>query len=187
MQGINLNPVNADRTTLRNSSDFSSTILIKEFCFSLGMDTEEKLITALRKNARASLTPLAKEFDTPQSTLYALLGKLEKGVIKRHTSLLNFHDLGYHTHAMLLISTSRAQRSEIETHLRSASCVNSFWRILGNHDYLAEVLFLDEGELKSFVEDIEENNKRTRCRVLHVLEEKKKEEFMTCQKSPIGY
>lgn len=142
------------------------------------MEPQEQLITALRKNARTSLTPLAKEFDMPQSSLYALLGKLEKGVIKRHTSLLNFHELGYHTHAMLLISTLRAQRSAIESHLQSASCVNSFWRVLGSHDYLAEILFSDEGELKSFVEDIEENNKRTRCHVLHVLEEKKREEFL---------
>ena len=143
------------------------------------MEHERKLITSLRKNARTSLTHLVEEHGIPQSTLYALLGKLEKSAIKRHTCLLDFHALGFHTHAMLLISAPKYLRNRIEAYLHAHPSVNSFWRTLGASDYLCETVFGDEGDLKAFVEELQEDHRRTRCQVLHVLEEKKREEFLT--------
>jgi len=142
------------------------------------MKQERQLIIALRRNARASLTSFVRKFDIPQSTLYALLAKLEKGAIRRHTCLLDFHALGFHTHAMLLIAAPKHLRRKIEAYLDGHPSVNSFWRTLGTPDYLCEVIFEDEGKLKAFVEEFHETNRRARCQVLHVLEEKGRERFL---------
>lgn len=146
------------------------------------MEHERMLITALRKNARTSLTCLVEECGVPQSTLYALLAKLEKTTIKRHTCLLDFHAVGFHTHAMLLIAAPKQLRCQIEAYLRKHPSINSLWRTVGTSDYVCEAVFEDEGKLKAFVEEFHEAHRRARCGVLHVLEEKKREEFLSSRK-----
>ena len=60
------------------------------------MDKKELLILSqFRKNARENLTTTSRRIHVPISTLHDRLKKYEGKVIQRHTSILNFGEIGY--------------------------------------------------------------------------------------------
>ncbi len=137
------------------------------------------IVSNLRQNARQTLTRMSRKTRIPISTIYDRLKYHEEGLIKRHTSLLDFSKLGYATRATVLIKVSREQRDAIRDFLLKSSCVNTLMKINNDFDFFFEVIFKQIRELEDFIEEMEEQFKIRSKKVFYIIDELKREGFLS--------
>jgi len=80
-----------------------------------------RIISHLRKNARVPLTKLSRETSIPVSTIFDRIKANEENIIVRHTTLIDFSTLGFHTRAHILVKVSREFRAEAGNYLQKLS------------------------------------------------------------------
>ena len=115
------------------------------------------LLQQLRSNARISLTQMSKKTRIPISTLYERLRVNEKKLITKHTSLINFKELGFSTKMQVLLCVPVDKRDALESYLLSHESVNSLFALAGNHHFLAETIFRDINEAREFMNLLEKD------------------------------
>jgi DNA-binding Lrp family transcriptional regulator len=115
------------------------------------------LLQQLRSNARISLTEMSKKTRIPISTLFERLKINEKHLITKHTSILNFKELGFSTKMQVLINVPIHKRASLESYLLSHECVNSLYSLAGNYHFLAETIFRDLNEAQKFMNLLEKD------------------------------
>lgn len=143
-------------------------------------ESDLKIIGHLRKNARKKITHISKELDIPVTTIYDKLRAHEKkGIVKKHTTLLDFSKLGYQTSALIAMSVDRNKRERLQNYLITHPNVNSLYRVDFGHDFLAEVIFEDLGRLQEFVDSIDIQFSLDQIKTFNILQELKKEEFLS--------
>ncbi len=138
-----------------------------------------EIISHLRNNARKKITHISKEMKMPVTTIYDRVRVHEKKFIKKHVSLLDFPKLGLHAKANIAIKVDKDSREKLQEFLMDHQNVNSLSRVNFGSDFLAEVVFRDTGEVQNFVENLEENYKISQIQVFNVIDELKKEDFLT--------
>ena len=139
-------------------------------------EKDKKIIKHLRHNARMKLTDLSKKIDVPVTTLYSKLKNFEKQLIKKHTCLIDYNQLGYYKNIYLVMKANE-KKTELRDFLHQHSCVNSLYRVNYGFDFLVECIFKDEKEVTDFLELLQEDF-RPEVQMLNIIEELKKEEFM---------
>lgn len=135
------------------------------------------VICRLRSNSRLKLTELSRELDIPVTTLYSKLKNYEKKVIKKHTSLLDFPRLGYKS--IFLVLKAREKRRELQEFLEREENINTLLRTNYDSDFLVEGIFRNEKEVTDFMEELQDNFIDLRIEMLNVVEEIKKEGFLS--------
>jgi len=138
-----------------------------------------KIITELRKNARESLTRMSRTTGIPVSTIFDRIKLYHGGIITKHTCLLDFDELGYSTRAKATVKVERDQRNELMGYLKEHPNVNSLYKINSGFDFLFELVFRNIRDLEEFMEKLEENYGVTEKQVYYVVDEIKREDFMT--------
>ena len=79
------------------------------------MNQKDKIILSqLRKNARMPLTTMSRKINIPVSTIFDRLKLNEEDLILKHTTLLNFSKLGYHTRAQVIFKVDKKRGQEKE-------------------------------------------------------------------------
>lgn len=136
------------------------------------------LLSHLRQNARKNLTTISRETGIPVSTIFDKIRKYEKTVIKKHTALLDFSQLGYDVKVHIALRVPREQRNDLKEYLMKEPLVNSVYRINNGYDFLIEAFFRNIREVHDFVEGLE-RFKVKKPEEYYVLEEIKKEAFMS--------
>ncbi len=136
------------------------------------------ILSNLRKDARMSLTNMSKATHIPISTIFDRLRMHEVGLIKKHTSLIDFEKLGFNTRANVCIKVDKSKREELREHLSKHQNVNSVFKINNGYDFLAEVVFHNIKDLEEFMENLEERFNVTQTQVYYLIEDIKREEFM---------
>ncbi|MBR9702860.1 Lrp/AsnC family transcriptional regulator [Candidatus Woesearchaeota archaeon] len=116
---------------------------------------ERALLRYFRNNAREALTKISRKTGMPVSTIFDKLRKYEATIIQKHTSLLNFEELGYRVRAQLFVKTLPENRRTLGAYLKEYPNVNTIYRINNGFDYLVEVVFHSVQELEGFVEELE--------------------------------
>ena len=139
---------------------------------------DAEIISHLRNNARKKITNISKEMKIPVTTIYDKVRAHEKKYIKKHVTLLDFQKLGMYARANLEIKVERSSRNALQKFLVEHPNVNSLSRVDFGSDFLADVVFKDNGELHGFIEDLE-SHYQTQVQIFNVIEELKKEEFLT--------
>jgi len=143
------------------------------------MDPEKdaQIIAHLRNDGRTSLTAISKKTGLPVSTIFDRI----KGnsAITRYSALLNFRELGFGCRAIVLLRTTKDKKNELGQHLQRNPYVNSLHKINNGMDYLLEGVFKDLGHIEQFIESIEERYTIRTKEVHYLLEEMKREGFMT--------
>jgi len=120
-------------------------------------EKERKIISELRKDARASLSSISQNVDMPVSTVFDKVNRLhEDKVIKRYAALVDFAQLGFHHQTQLAIKVAKPSRNLLYTHLQNSPAVNSIHEINGGFDFMVETLHHDVKEYLSFIEEIKE-------------------------------
>ena len=144
------------------------------------MDKKDiKFLTHLRNNARETLTMISKKTGIPISTLYDRLKIHEKNLITKHTALIDFAKLGYLCRAHIAIKVTIDEREAIKEYLMKQNCVNSLYKINNGYDYLIEGVFLHVKEMEDFLERFEQKYKVMEKNVHYIIEDIKRESFMT--------
>jgi Lrp/AsnC family transcriptional regulator, regulator for asnA, asnC and gidA len=137
------------------------------------------IVSNLRKNARETLTNMSRATHIPISTIYDKLRLHEGGLIKKHTCLLDYNKLGYSTRANVLLRVDKEHREELKDYLVKHMNVNSVSKINNNYDFMAEMVFREIKELEDFLENLEDKFKVKSKQVFYVIEDLKREDFMS--------
>lgn len=136
-----------------------------------------KILQHLRKNARQKLTSISRATGIPVTTIYDRIRAQEKKLIKKHTSLMNFSELGYHTKALIALKIS-SSREEFEKFIRSHPSTNSFYKINYDYDYLVEAVFKDMKEANEFTEQLRCNFGVLYFKTFFILDDIEREVFL---------
>ena len=68
------------------------------------------ILNELRKNARVSLLEVAKKTNIPLSTVYDKVRNYEGEIIKKHTSIIDFQNLGYHARRIIALKVKKENK-----------------------------------------------------------------------------
>ncbi len=138
-----------------------------------------EIISHLRRNARQKLTLLSRKTKIPVSTIYDKIKSHEEGLIVGHTSLINFAVLGFATRANITIKVPREVRDEVKTYLSKHQNINSLFKINNGFDFLMEGIFRHIKDLEDFLEALEAKFKVQDKRVYYIIEDLKREAFLS--------
>jgi DNA-binding Lrp family transcriptional regulator len=117
------------------------------------LDSKEILLLKhMRNNSRKSLNSLSKESGIPTSTLFDILKRLEKKIVIKHVSLVDFSKLGYNIKTVFSIKTN--QKKEIKDFLINEKNVNSLSSLING--FHAECIFRDLKEMDEFKERLKQ-------------------------------
>ena len=137
------------------------------------------IVSLLRKNARETLTNMSKTIKMPISTIYDKLKSNEGGLIKKHTTLLDFSKIGFNTRASMLLRIKKSTRAQAREYLLKHQNINNVYKINNGYDFLVEVVFRHIREVEEFIEAIEEKFEIDAKEVYYLIDEIKREAFMS--------
>ena len=137
-----------------------------------------QLIAYLRQNARMPLTKISKKTRIPVSTIFDRLKYNEDEIILKHTTLLNFAKLGYHTRANITLKVEREDKEELQKFLEKQGVVNSLYRINNGYDFMIEGIFKQIKDMEEFLDNIEKKFKIQDKKSYFIIEDLKKESFL---------
>lgn len=140
---------------------------------------DTKLICALRKNSRDTLTSISKEIKIPISTIYDKIKNYEKSFILKYTTLIDFSKVGYSCRANIMLKVNIAQKDKLKSFLKEYPCVNNLYKINNGFDFLAEVIFSTVIDLDNFIEQVEKTFLIEEKRIFYTIEDLKREEFVS--------
>lgn len=135
------------------------------------------LIPHLRRNSRETLTRLSKKTGIPISTIFDQLKKTD--IIAKHTCLLNFNNLGFNTRANIMLKVNRGERELIKDYLAKNNNINTVYKTNNGFDFMIEVIFKHIKDLEDFMEILEEKFSIKSKQVFYIIEDIKREGFMT--------
>ncbi len=143
------------------------------------MKNDLLIMSSLRQDARQTLTKMSRRIKIPISTIYDRLKHHERGLITKHTTLLDFSKLGYATRATVMLKVPREQREAVRDFLQKSACVNTLMKINNDFDFFFEAVFRQICELEAFIERLEEEFKVRTTKVFYIIEELKREGFLS--------
>ncbi|HYD03848.1 MAG TPA: Lrp/AsnC family transcriptional regulator [Alphaproteobacteria bacterium] len=136
------------------------------------------LMTFFRKNARENLTQISRMTRIPVSTIFDKLREFEKGLIQKHTTLVDFRKLGFDIRLNMMFKISKESRENFREFLVTNEHINSVYRVNNGFDYMIEAIFKDMADLQRFTELLDRFQIEDK-QELFVLEDIKRESFMS--------
>ena len=144
------------------------------------MKEKDLLILAnLRQNARETLTGISQKTKVPISTIFDKMKALEKGIITKHTAIVDFAKLGFSTRANMTLRVDKNERDRVREFLENHHNVNSIYKINNGYDFLVETVFKSIRELEDFTETVESRFKVRELQVYYIIDDIKREAFMS--------
>ena len=141
--------------------------------------TDLLIISSLRQNAREKLTEMSKKTRIPVSTIFDRIKMHEVDVIKKHTALVDFGKLGYNTRANIILKVNKNDREAMKEFLMKHNSINSAFKINNGYDFLIEAIFSNIKEVEDFTDLLEEKFSIKAKQVFYVIDDLKKEEFLS--------
>ena len=142
-----------------------------------------QLLSCLRENSREKLTTISKKTNIPISTLFDMLQEFQDNIITKHTILLNFSQLGYHTQAQVFLKVNKEDKDKLKKHLSCHNNVNTIHKVNNNWDFIIETVHKNIKELDAFLEHLEQNFHLENKQIHYLIDEIKKEGFQINQNS----
>ena len=139
---------------------------------------DAKIICRLRNNSRENLTLMSRQTKIPISTIHNKLRKWDGNLIRKHTILLNYKNIGYDLRVNMLLKVPPHNLIEVKKYLTNNENVNSLCRVNNGFDLLVDILFRNMLELKEFTDALISFNVVTRQEYF-ILEDIKRESFMS--------
>jgi DNA-binding Lrp family transcriptional regulator len=142
------------------------------------METSMLVLSCLRKNARERLTEISKKTNIPVSTIFEAVKKNNR-LVQKYTALVDFNSFGFSTRANIMLKVHKDDREPLKSFLEKHQNVNSVYRINNGYDFMAEAVFRNIGGFEEFVEKINDSFRIKDQKVFHVVEDIKRESFMS--------
>lgn len=140
---------------------------------------ENVIVSLLRDNARVSLTEMSKFTKIPVSTLFERLKEYNNGLIKKYTTLVDFSRLGYEAKARVLFKAKRGEANKLRELLTCSRNVNELYKVNNGFDFMVEFIFKNMKELEEYLGKISAMYPIEKEQVFYIVEEIKKEEFLS--------
>jgi len=140
---------------------------------------ELMILSCLRQNARQTLTNLSKKTHIPISTIYEKLKLYQNNFIKKNACLIDFSKLGFNTLTQILVRVDKKDREAIKKYLSNNPSVNSILKVSNGFDFMIEGVFRNIKDLEEFNEELDERFKIKKKDYYFVIEEVKREAFMS--------
>jgi len=137
------------------------------------------LLCSLRANARETLTKISRNTRIPVSTIFDRLKHHEQTIIKKHTAIIDFSQLGFTTKVTTTLKVHKSDKDSIREYLVKHPNINSVYKINNGYDYQFEAVFRNIRELEEFLELIDEKFKIKTKQVYYIIEDIKREAFLT--------
>lgn len=144
------------------------------------------LLSWLRNDSRLPLTKISKKTNIPISTLFDKLKEQEKSLIFKHTTLIDFSKLGYHTKVHLLVKAPTQNKKTLEKHLKCNAKINSVYKVTDKYHYLAEGIFKHIKDFNNFLEYLEERFPQLEYTTHFITEDVKRESFLSEEREQYG-
>ena len=140
-----------------------------------------EIISCLRKNSREKLKKIAKDVSLPISTVYDRIQKMEAlGVIKKYSCMIDPKKIDYSIKAKIFFKMPNEVKKEFELSETKNPVINSLSKITGGDwDYIAEGFFQDIDHLYNYVEDANRKFKGSTQQIDYIVNELKREGFLT--------
>ncbi len=133
------------------------------------------VLRELRKNSRQGITEISLETGIPASTVFKAVRHLEKDIIRRYASSLEYRRIGYPIRVMIAVAAT--EKVQLKSFLLAEKHVNTVFQATDECDFIIEALFESMLQLSDFLEGLATNgSSETIC--YFMVEELKKEEFM---------
>ncbi len=136
------------------------------------------ILLELRKNARETLTTISKRTGVPVSTIFDKLKNNIHHLVKKHTVLLDFPQLGYGAKIHVMLKVHKDYREEARQFLLRNPYVNSAYRVNNGYNYLVEAVLRDLTHVEIFLEELESNFKIEEKQVFYIIDDLKQEAFL---------
>jgi len=137
--------------------------------------TDGRIINTLLNNSRLSGREIAKKLDLSTATVVNRIRKLEsKGIIKKHSSILDYGKLGYNIEALVDIIVKHGKEDLVMNKIAKNPKVFAVYDITGDFDIAIIVRFQTREELNKFLKEVrsDEYVERTHTRlILNVVKE----------------
>jgi len=137
------------------------------------------VIANLRENGRESLTLMSRKTAVPVSTIFEWLKHYQGNVIKRHTCLLDYAKLGFHTRAHFFLRTTRELRDQLKEELLKNKSINSVYKLSHGFDYMCEGIFHELKEVNDFMDHLEKIVPLQEKQIYFIVDEIKEEDFLS--------
>ncbi|MEA3429904.1 MAG: Lrp/AsnC family transcriptional regulator [Nanoarchaeota archaeon] len=131
------------------------------------------VLKQIRENSRETLSSMSKKINIPISTIFEILKRLERKVVSKHVSLLDFSKLGYGLKVNFLLKAS--DKDLLRQFLVQNSSINDVSTCLNEHDFYIKCIFSSMKDYSNFKDELEKNG--ADFEETFVLEELKKEGF----------
>ncbi|MFT4250713.1 MAG: Lrp/AsnC family transcriptional regulator [Candidatus Woesearchaeota archaeon] len=128
---------------------------------------QRELIEQLRKNSREKLSVLAKELNTPLSTVHDRLYKLLREKTIRLVSLTDFNQLNKPLQAWIVLKAKNKEATQ--EFLEQTPIINTCYAISNGADFLFEALFSCFKEYDEFINTCKEHGKTQAHPILEVV------------------
>ena len=137
------------------------------------------ILSNLRLDSRQSLTLLSRKIRLPVSTIHEKMRKYQSQVIRKHTTILDFAQLGYTTQVSMLLGVPKEEKELLKEYLMKARQINSCFKINNGCDFLVEAIFHSMQEAETFVELLESKFNLQQKQVHYIIDELKREDFLS--------
>lgn len=141
------------------------------------------IISALRQDARLSLTRMSRQTKIPVSTLHDKIREYSGSLIRKHTAIVDFSQLGYNTRALVFLKVDREQRQAMQDFLQSCKNVNNLSKVNNGYDFLVEFVFEHIKDMEDLMELLEVRFKIIAKESYYIVDELKRESFLSSPKS----
>jgi Lrp/AsnC family transcriptional regulator for asnA, asnC and gidA len=115
-------------------------------------ETDEKILEVLKKNSRTSYKEIAKNTKISDVAVHKRIKKLEDGVIKAFTILVDQKAYGKNTVAIANVRCEPGMTGEIAEALAKIEDLYEVYTTVGNFDITAKVRTADTDSLKEIIE-----------------------------------
>ncbi len=138
-------------------------------------DSEERLISVLKEDVRATISDIARKLKVSRATVQARIAKLEKeGVIMGYTLLLGKEYLNQFVRQHVAIAAEQKSASIVSSALMKIEQVSAVHAISGEYDMIAVIHARNTEQLSHLIDHIGDLEGVVRTNTSVILETKEK-------------
>lgn len=144
------------------------------------MKKQDKIIVSLlREDSRRSLTEMSRLSKIPISTLYDKLKNYQGSLIQKHTTLVDFTQLGFAARARVLLKVKRTELPQVKEHLLKSPGLNELYKVNNGYDFMAEFIFKTMQEMENYLDILSDRFELEKEEVFYIIDELGREEFLS--------
>ena len=134
------------------------------------------ILHELRKNSRNSLVNIARITSIPTSSVFDKVNTLQKNLIRKHVSILDFSKIGYGLTAHYLLTASK--KAALKHFLLRHPNTNTISMVNNGTDYFVEAIFKNMKQAEEFSEELQQFGLKY-YHEHYIAEEVKREDFLS--------